>query len=158
MTETMSPVWWRRAGDLVADDLGLLLITLDHPDLREPIRIVSGTVSVTSRGAAFVAWPVLARLPSLGSQPKRGSITIQAVDPRIGRTLRGLDGAVSCTFEYVSHDDLDEVIYLHEGLRLRNFEGDDLSVTAEVVGTAPDGQSWPVTRATPARTPGLFVS
>lgn len=158
MTETMTTGWWGSMADVIIDDAGLLLITLDHPDLLEPVRIVSDTMAVVSRGLTFVAWPVLPRLPTHGSAPKRGGITIQNVDPRLGRVIRGLKGNVSCLFEYVSREDPDDVLYEHGGLFLRNFEGSDVAISAEVVGFAVDGQSWPKGSATPERTPGLFVS
>jgi hypothetical protein len=156
MSEPMTPRFWNNVSLALADDIGMVLITLNHIQLSEPIYVASADVDVVSRGITFLGWPVLVNLPSHGSAPKRGRITLQNVDPRIGRLLRELKSNISVLFEYVSRDVPDEVEWDHGGLFLRNVEVNDILIQGEVVGHGTDPQNFPRTGASPATTPGLY--
>jgi hypothetical protein len=155
MSEPMTPRFWKNMGLALADDIGLVLLTLDHPQLNEPIRIAAADIDIVSRGATFAGWPVIVNLPSQGS-PKRGGLTIQNIDPRIGHLIRGLKDSISILIEYVSRDVPDEIEWDHGGLFLRNLEVTDLTIQGEVVGFGFDPQNFPRAGATPATTPGLY--
>jgi hypothetical protein len=157
MSLAMTPAFNTNAAQMIVDDMGLCLVTLDHHMLLEPIRIASADMDVTSRGLLFHGWPILYKLPGQGDGPKRGSITIQNVDPKISQLIRELKGQISVLFEYISRDDVDSLIFDHGGLFFENIDSDDVSITGEIIGYGSDSQSWPNAKATPARTPGLYV-
>ena len=110
MSLPMTPNYWDQQSGQMVDDIGLVLVTLVHPDLSEPLRCVSLDIDVRSRGEDFIAWPMVIKLPTAGTAQKRGTLTIEAVDPRIGEMIRGLQGEVSLLIEYVSRDDPDDLI------------------------------------------------
>ena len=157
MSLPMTPNYWDQQSGQMVDDIGLVLVTLVHPDLSEPLRCVSLDIDVRSRGEDFIAWPMVIKLPTAGTAQKRGTLTIEAVDPRIGEMIRGLQGEVSLLIEYVSRDDPDDLILDHGGLLFSNITGDDASITGEIVGIAALNDTWPITRATPESCPGVFV-
>lgn len=157
MTQTMTQVFWDNQARMIVDDIGLWLVTLDHPMLLEPIRCASVDMDITSRGNLFLGWPMAVKVPSQTAGPKRGSLVIQNVDPRIGKTVRTLKGQISVLFEYVSRDDPDALMQDHGGLFFKTIDGTDITISGEIVGLGGDGQSWPNARATPERTPGLYV-
>jgi hypothetical protein len=142
----------------MVDDYGIILVTLDHPDLAEPLLLANLDVDVTSRGQVFVAWPMQLKLPSSGNTPRRGSLTIEAVDGRIAPVVRGLKGHVMLTFDYVSRDDPDDVIVTYSGLVFSNSNGNDATISGEINSLGSLNDSWPTARATPDVCPGVFVS
>ncbi len=156
MSEVMTARFWANASLMIADDMGLLLLTLNHIQLSDPIRVAASDSDVVSRGLTFFGWPMQPRLPTQGSNAKRGGIIIQNVDPRIGRLVRGLKGDISVLFEYVSRDVPDEVETDFGGLFLRNVEVNDFTIQGDVVGYGVDPQNWPRAGATPLTTPGLY--
>jgi hypothetical protein len=157
MSEAMTLNWWGSQSQMIVDDLGIILVTLDHQDLVEPIRCASLDMDVTSRGLLFFGWPMQVKLPSASSGVKRAAITIQNIDPEISETIRLLKGQISVLFEYVSRETPDDLLWDHGGLFFKSVDNPDAAITAELVGYGSEAQSWPKTRATPDRTPGLFV-
>jgi hypothetical protein len=158
MSELMTTNWWDQQSGQLVDDLGIVLVTLTHPDLLEPLRMASMDIDVTSRGLVFVGWPMSMKLPTAGSAAKRGTLSIDDVDPRIGEVVRGLKGEISLLIEYVSRDDPNDLILPHGGLLFSNISGDDAVITGEITGIASLNDTWPTARATPDTSPGVFVA
>ena len=158
MTEISSSRYHNATSTLIADDIGIFLVTIDHPDLAEPLAVASANLDVVSRGVTFIGWPMYYKVPSKGGGQKRGSIAIENVDERKGRVIRGLKGRISIFMEYISREAPDEVLWDHGGLHLRNVSGNSEFITAEVVGHGDESQPFPAARATPDVTPGVFVT
>jgi hypothetical protein len=157
---TLSNHWRHSATQAVSDDMGLLLVTVQHPQLLEPLRIVSDTSSVTSRGNVFEGFPCFIALPGQDERGVPGRLMIANTGNDIGKTLRLIPprARIDVTLEYVSRDDPNIVEFEWDGLSMRNITVNDLSISCEIVGYGVEGQIWPVPAATPDITPGLFVS
>lgn len=157
MPETMPARFHEEAAKQVAADMGLMLVTITHPEITGVIRIADNNETVTSRGNTFLPWPASIRLPGQNGQAKRGSISFFEVKGEVQRLLRVLKGKCELAFEIVSRDEPDDVWMDHDGLFLVNTEMVDLAITGEVVGYGADNDPWPKRRNTPSRSPGLFV-
>jgi hypothetical protein len=141
-----------------ADDLGILLVTLEHPSMLEPIRAAGSDTDIVSRGLTFLGWPMEPRLPGSGEQQARGGIRIANEDERIGRAARSIKGEVSCSFEIVSRDDPDELIWDHRGLLFTNVRAEGNFIVGDVVGQGGFGTSFPRSSANPEFAPGTFIT
>ncbi len=158
MSTTMPDSWWEQSSQQFVEDLGLLLVTLTHADLLEPVRVASNLTDVVSRGQTFVAWPLMPRLPSSGETAKRGGLRIANVDRAIGRTVLSLKGRIACSFEIVSRADPDDVLYDHHGLYLTGIRTEGPWIVADAVGQGSHGKAFPKSSANPEVAPGTFVA
>jgi hypothetical protein len=158
MSELMTETFWDQQSGQLVDDIGIVLVTLSHPDLLEPLHCASMDIDVMSRGETFLGWPMSIKLPTAGSSAKRGTLLIEDVDPRIGEVIRGLKGEIGLLFEYVSRDDPDDLILDHGGLLFSNISGNDGVISGEITGIASINDTWPIARATPDTSPGVFVA
>lgn len=154
----MTSTWWDQTSLLNPEDIGVVLLTITHPDMAETLRFAALDVDITSRGETFIGYPMGLRIPSQGHGPKAGSITIAAVDPRIKQVVEGLKEPPQLLIELVSRDDFDDLFYDHGGLVFRAVRGDDTSLSGEIGGLGSLNDQWPRTRAIPEITPGVFVS
>ena len=78
----------------------LILITIDHPDLSQPIRVTSDAVDTTSRSNLFVAFPFELTLPADSEdRPPRASLRIDNVDRQIVQAIRDITSAPSVLME-----------------------------------------------------------
>ena len=80
----------------------LVCITLDHPDLAEPIYVVNDIQPVTRSGNEFLALPFRFKMPDEreDSLPE-ATIEIDNVDPSIGQAVLGLSSRPTVTVEIV---------------------------------------------------------
>jgi hypothetical protein len=158
MSVPMNANWWEKQSLDFVDDYGLLLVTLNHPQLAEPIRVNASDMDVFSNGENYVGWPLAPRLPSAGDRQKRGGLRFGNVDHRIGRLVLGLKGEVEVSFAIVEREALDVVIYTHGGLKLTNVRTEGGWIVADVVGQGSHGLAFPRSTATPEYAPGVFVA
>ena len=73
------------------DELFITLLTLDHDDFDDPIRVNSSGADVTSNGDLYIAFPFSLVLPKeQEGVPPRAQLSIDNTDRRIVRALRGI--------------------------------------------------------------------
>lgn len=92
------------------DNPTLVLLTFDHDDLPEPIRLVRNRVDIVSRGETFTAFPFELTLPGAsdgGDTPAR--LSIDNIDQRIVQTIRAISTPPTVLIEIVMGSDLDAV-------------------------------------------------
>jgi hypothetical protein len=74
-------------------EVALPLLTITHATLAQPIRVVSNTVDITSRGDLYIAWPFDVVWPDdREDQLPRVRLRIDNVDSSIGNALRSIRG------------------------------------------------------------------
>jgi hypothetical protein len=134
----------------------LPLLTLEHPALDAPLRVVGNTVKITSRGDVYLAYPFeLALADSREDQLARVTLRIDNVDRRIVEAVRSLPSAATVTLEIVlaSHPD---VIERSDRFSLREVFYDALVVEGTLM--YEDVLNFPFTQHlfTPQTAPGLF--
>ena len=107
----------------------LALITIDHAELAQAVRVTSDAVATTSRGDSFVAFPFEVVLPEDNSErPPRARLKIDNVDRAILRQLRAISSPATVLIEMVRGDDPDTVEASFPDFKLRDVGYDVLAV------------------------------
>lgn len=137
-------------------EVWLVLVTIDHPALAQPIRVVGNNENITSGGNLFVAYDFNIVLPGEDpDNPAAAQLDIDNVDRVIVQTLREISSPPSVTIQVVlaSSPDLIEIEFA--GLVLRNAQYDAMRVTADLA--FDEIISEPVaTTLSPDKFPGMF--
>lgn len=139
------------------DEVWLVLITFDHPDLAQPLRFVNNTESVTSNGNLFIAFPFEIELP-LSDKEDVGEVRLRIdnIDRQIVTTLRELESPPTATIQVILASQPDTIEIEFEGLTLRNAEFTALEVQASL--RFEDITVEPVSlEMTPGRFPAMFA-
>jgi len=141
------------------DVVPLELLTITHPELNEPIRVVNNQVDVVSRGNTFRAFPFRASLPKQGGDEEINvKLEIDNVDRQISATLRDLspDKEPRMILEVVTDEDFDTVEGGPWDFRLQDIRVDKLIVQGTIGFESKLSEPFPAHRFTPALFPGLF--
>jgi len=135
----------------------LPLVTITHPDLAEPIRVVRNTEDIVSRGQEFVALGFDLTLPddSEDSVPAM-KLEIDNVDRRIVEAIRTITSPAQVTTEVVLASQPDTVEAAFEGYTLRDTEYDALRVTGTLALEDVLNEPFPSGTFTPNLFPGMF--
>lgn len=135
----------------------LALVTIDHPDLAQPVRVSSDAVDTVSRGATFTAFPFQIALPEDSEErPPRSRLKIDNVDRTIVRTLRSISGAPSVLIELVRGAAPDIVEASFPDFRLRDARYDVLTVEGDLDLEDFIAEPYPAGVFSPAHFRGLF--
>lgn len=134
----------------------LMLLTIDHPTLSSPIRVVDNNADVTSNGDLFVAWDFSLTMPGEDpDNPETAHLSISNIDPLIIRSLRQISSPPSVTIGVVLSSAPNVVEVEFAGLVLRSASYDAATITGNLV--FEEILTEPVaTTLTPAMFPGLF--
>lgn len=148
-------------------DALLVFLTLTHPNLSVPIRVVSDVMNYVVAGDTYIGLPFDFSLLSDDDGPPQTEIRMQNVDRKIGQALLGLTerARVDVTIRSSSDFDLSQdpraevstaVIYAFQG-----FDLIDVTVTADTISGRVmlrdySQETWPGIRCTQSRVPGLF--
>lgn len=151
-----------------APDAVLAFLTIEHPNLVEPIRVVSDVLDYSWQDEIWIGLPFGFRLVTDDDAPPTTVLRVQNVDRKLGAALRTLPGRASCRVDVLSSADFDLTVVPRVPLGevtpiygLKHFELVDVTVTAiEVSGTLMlrdySQEPWPGVSATQSRCPGLF--
>jgi len=146
----------------------LAFLTITHPNLNDPIRVVCDPEDFILNGETYIGflfeWGILS-----DSQPTpEARLTVQNVDRVIGDTIRTLVGPPRVKIELIAASEFDltvsprthtgtpSVEYLADKLYLVDVEADALQVSGRLVTLNYTQQMWPAPVATQARCPGLY--
>ncbi len=146
----------------------LAFLTITHPGLNDPIRVVSDVMDYTVDGQTFIGMPFDYRLLSDTESAPQTQIRMQNVDRRIGLALRQIKERASLRLEIRSSADFDlsqdprvEVasgapVYAFDQYELVDVAVDAAEITGRVVLRDYAQEAWPGLRATQSRCPALF--
>jgi hypothetical protein len=114
-------------------DLPLVLITISHSSLSEPIRVANNKKNIVSNGDEYVGFPFEIQLPDSkeDSQPS-AKLTINNVSREIGVAIRSISTPPSVTITIVRQQTLDVIEAQFFGMRLNNVKYDVLTVTGDL--------------------------
>jgi hypothetical protein len=153
------------------DEVDLIFITVSHPNILEPIRVVCDTKDFIYGGEKFIGFFINdIQLLTDDDQPPKAQLVIQNVDPIIGETIRVMPNAARLKIELLSSEDFDlttdprvekdsedtEVVYTADKLFLTNVKVDVLQISAEIVGWDYLQRVWPGQHVTKDLLPGAF--
>jgi len=153
-----------------ADEVDLCFLTISHPTLIDPIRIVWDTKDFIYGGNTYIGFPFDITLLSDDEQPPQAKLTIQNVSPKIGDSLRTLRSPLRLKIELLSSSDFilsadprvevgspaPTVVYRADKLFLVNVSVNVLEITATIQGWDYLQRVWPGQRAQQSNFPGLF--
>lgn len=152
----LSPVAVGAMNDDTSDEVWLILLTLTHPSLSAPLRLVNNMEDITSRGDVYTALSFEVRLPD--QDPDTATVAqlrIDNVDQRIVAAVRALQSPPKVDLEVILASDPDEIEIAFTDMTLRNVTYDQAYVTGELSFEAIFVE--PVSLLmTPARFPGMF--
>ena len=139
------------------EDAFLILLTLSHADMAEPLRVTNGGEDVTSRGNLFTAYPFELSLPDddAGQSPE-ARLVIDNIDRQIVRALRSLSTAPLVLIEIVRAAEPDVVEAKFEDFRLTNVSYDANLVQGNLTIEDFTAEPFPAGTFTPGHFPGLF--
>lgn len=144
-------------------------LTITHPAISEPIRVVSDVFDYTLDGDEYIGIPFDAIAVTDNDQQPTAQLRVQNIDRRIGQALESINGRAEVSAVAYSTADFDlsvdprvatgtpSAVYTFS-----NFSLSDVEVTAaEVTGRISllvdySQEPWPYIRATQDRFPGLF--
>ncbi len=137
-------------------EVWLPLVTISHPALAEPIRVVGNNENITSNGNLFVAYDFKIVLPGEDpDNPAAAQLDIDNVDRVIVQTLREIDSPPMVVIQVILASSPDLVEIEFAGLVLRNATYDAMRVTGDLV--FEEILTEPIaTTLTPDKFPGMF--
>lgn len=149
-------------------DALLAFVTVTHPTLDEPIRIVSDALDYLYDGDLYtgivIGWGVL----DDGEGAAQAQLTLPNADPRIGQALREATGEARVTVQVLSSADFDlsvvprqpvgtpQPIYTIPNMILLSASADGQQITCQIGLRDYSQEPWPCLYATEMRLPGLF--
>lgn len=139
------------------DEVFIILITIAHPSMAEPIRVCSDSGAVESRGHLFAAYPFDLSLPDDGEGGSpRARLSIDNVDRAIVRSVRALDSAPTVLIEIVRAAEPDVVEAKFADFKLVNVRYDAQAVRGDLTVEDFTAEPYPALVFGPGDFPGLF--
>lgn len=135
----------------------LILLTIDHADLTDPIRVTNDAVTTVSRGQTYLSYPFAIALP--GEQEDEVQTTRLRIDNISGEilaTLRRLSGKPTLTMDVVVASTPSVVEAGPFQYRLNSIDADALTLEGELQAEPILVEPIPAAKITPIRFPGLF--
>ncbi|MBS8228404.1 DUF1833 family protein [Vannielia litorea] len=149
-------------------DALLCFLTISHPSLATPLRLVNDVVDYDRDGALFTGLPFEFTPLSEDERAGQGELTVQNISREIGLAIDGLDARPQVAVEICSSADFDLTvepreelttpasIYAFAGFEITEVEVTAIEARARIALRDIDGEPWPYIRATEARCPGHF--
>ncbi len=157
MSRSLSLAARRAVSAQETDEAFLLLLSLDHEDLAEPIRVVNNTQDVASRGDTYIAYPFEIALPDEDPDSvARVTLRIDNVDREIVKNLRAISSPLSVGLEVIMAASPDTVEAGPFNMTLVSAEYDALTVTGELAFEDVLNEPFPGHGYVPSEYPGLF--
>lgn len=147
----------RAAIDADGQGIFLILLTLMHGSLAEPIRVTSDSVPTHSRGQNFVPYPFDLRLPDdLENRAPRATLTIDAVDATILRAIEDLPDAPHVLMEIVLAQTPDTVEAAFPDFRLSHIRYSAQKIEGVLTLEDFTAEPYPSQMFTPGLFPAIF--
>ena len=135
----------------------LVLLTLSHVDLAQPIRVTSDAVTTVSRSNNFTPFPFELALPDdLDNKPPRARLAIDNIDRQIVLAVRSLSFAPTLLIEIVRAAAPDVVEAQFVDFKLTNVSYDAHRVEGDLTVEDFTAEPFPAASFTPSLFPGLF--
>ncbi len=139
------------------DERWLVLATITHEDLTDPIRVVNDREHCHSNGRLYRACPFQIALPSdTEDGPPRARVKIDNVNQELTKVLRTITTAASISLQVVAASDPDTVEVEYEGLALRDVSVKVGQITGTIGLDDPRLEAFPSHSFSPSYFPGMF--
>lgn len=146
----------------------LAFVTVEHENLREPIRVVNDVTDYVLDGNTYQGLLFGFKMLPDGDEVPSTDIVIQNVDRRIGRALRPISGRARVSLSVYSSADFDltqfprvatgtpSLIVAFNRLNLVEVDHNEVEVTGKLILRDPTQEQWPGISATRSRVPGAW--
>ena len=141
------------------DKVFLVLLTIDHSDLSEPIRVVNNTVNieVPPDGPLYIGYPFLIHMPrDSGDEVSKVRLRIDNVHRDIVYAVRSIDSPPDVEMSIVLAETPNIVEAGPFSFTLKDAKYDALVVEGELSYEDILNEAWPADQFTPSSHPGLF--
>ncbi len=159
MSKITNAQFKKSAFALNAADGLLAFLTITHPDLPEPWRLVNDdkAESVISRGMEFRGFPFLLTLPDVpeDSAPGPGRLVVDNVSREIGAIIRAIQTPANVLIEIIRIQRLDFVERTLPLMELNNITGNASQVEGDLTRERYEVEPFPAALMTVATLPGL---
>lgn len=138
-------------------DAFLVLLTIRHAELPQPIRVTSDAVDTQSRGDTFTAFPFELSLPDdEDNRAPRARLVIDNIDRTIVRAVRSLTSSPVVLIEIVRAASPDTVEAKFEDFRFTDISYDSRAVEGDLTIEDFTAEPYPAASFSPSLFPGLF--
>jgi hypothetical protein len=139
-------------------DVFLILLTINHPDFVQPIRVVNDAQGIQSRDNEYIAFPFHIVLPDdAEDSPPRATLTIDNVSREIIENIRRAgQSEITVKIEIIRHSAPDTVEVSFPQMLLKNVKADSLTVSGDLEVEDLVREPFPAGVFDPAGFPGLF--
>ena len=138
-------------------DAFIVLLTISHDALAEPIRVTSDEVIAVSDGESFVPFPFDLVLPTdIDSKSYRAKLVIDNIDRSIVQAVRSLATAPSVLIQIVRAATPDVIEAQFVDFTLTNVTYDSWRVQGDLTVEDFTAEPYPATLFSPGLFPGLF--
>ncbi len=135
----------------------LILLTLSHEALTEPLRVTSDAVITLSRGNSFVPFPFELSLPDDDdNRTPRAHLVIDNIDRQIVAAVRSLTSSPSVLIEIVRAAEPETVEAAFTDFRLTDVTYDSQVVAGNLTLEDFTTEPFPAASFSPSLFPGLF--
>lgn len=147
------------------EEVFIILVTLEHPDLEEPIRVANdvrddfggGTRGVRSQGENFYYMPFQVKLPNLEQDViPVAKLEMDNISREITRAIAEINSPPTVRMQIVLSTDPNIVEYDLQGFKLNNTNYDVLVIEGDLTVEYFMNEPYPSVRFTPGRFPGLY--
>ena len=135
----------------------LVLLTINHSSLADPLRFVAWDEDIVSRGETYISFPFEITFPQDSvDTPPRAQLKIDNVDRQIVKTIRTLKTRATVTVEVVTTEDNDVVEASYSGFELKDVHYDAFVVSGNLEPETFLREPFPTRRFTPGAFRGVF--
>lgn len=157
MSRSLSSIARRAVNASETGEAFLLLLTISHDELPEPIRVVNNTEDIVSRGETYQGCPFEFELPGDDAERVESvQIAVDNVDRRIVDALRQISGAPKVDLEVILASEPDVVEAGPFSMTFVSAEWDAIVVSAQLGYEDVLTEPFPGHAYVPADYPGLF--
>ena len=149
-------------------EIVLVFLTITHPTLREPIRVVSDPENFMLDGHEYIGFMFDITLLNDDDRPPRAKLSVQNVDRIIGQVVLEAFNPARVEIKVIAGDQFDlsvsprtpigepALMYHAHQLYLTEVEGNAQTVSGTLRSWDFTQEVWPGMRATETRMPGLY--
>ncbi len=138
-------------------DAFIVLLTINHAGLENPLRVSSDSVDTVSRGETFYAFPFELTLPDdEDNKPPRARLIIDNIDRTIVKAVRNLASSPTVLIEIIRAAEPDVVEAKFEDFRFTNISYDARVVEGDLTIEDFTAEPYPAASFSPSFFPGLF--
>lgn len=157
MANQLSPELLAQLFAQESPDPFLMLVTLDHEDLDEPIYLVNNTTNILSRGLTFMSFPMRIGLPADDGETARTvSIEFDNVSLDLINAFRTITSPAQVKLEMILSSIPDVVQIAIEDLEIQNIAYNKNNISATLVVDNFLNTELTSERYYPSNFPGLF--